>query len=288
MSASSRVPVVGAASSRASATWGSLSLGGKISLLMLLTLTLVAVFGPALAPHDPLERVGQAMMPPGTDGFLFGTDQSGRDLLSRTLEGVRTTWLGAVVVLAATAMFGALIGVWAGSTRGVVDSVLMRVTDVFLSLPAPIVAIAVVAAIGSSLGNALLAIAIVWWPWYARIVRNEVAALSARPHVEAARLAGVRGVRLRTHHLLPGALPTLVVAATLDVGALILTLTALSFLGLGAPDPAPELGAMIASGSSYVLDQPWLVLVPSIAITFMTLCAGMAGDTIGGMLGRRQ
>lgn len=273
---------------RALATWGALSLGAKASLVMLAVLTLVAILGPALAPHDPLERVGDAMTPPGTDGFLLGTDQSGRDLLSRTLEGVRTTWLGAVVVLLATATFGAVVGVWAGSTRGVVDTVLMRVTDLFLSLPSPIVAIAVVAAIGASFGNALLAIAIVWWPWYARIVRNEVAALSARPHVEAARLAGARGVRLRTHHLLPGALPTLVVTATLDVGALILTLTALSFLGLGAPDPAPELGAMIASGSSYVLDQPWLVLVPSVAITLMTLCAGMAGDTIGGMLGRRR
>jgi peptide/nickel transport system permease protein len=274
--------------SRALGTWSSLSRGAKVSLIMLAVLTLVAIFGPALAPHDPLERVGDAMTPPGTDGFLLGTDQSGRDQLSRTLEGVRTTWLGAVVVLLATATFGAVVGVWAGSTRGVVDTVLMRVTDVFLSLPSPIVAIAVVAAIGASFGNALLAIAIVWWPWYARIVRNEVAALSARPHVEAARLAGAQGVRLRTHHLLPGALPTLVVTATLDVGALILTLTALSFLGLGAPDPAPELGAMIASGSSYVLDQPWLVLVPSVAITLMTLCAGMAGDTIGGMLGRRR
>jgi peptide/nickel transport system permease protein len=274
--------------SRALGTWSALSRGAKVSLTMLAVLTLVAIFGPALAPHDPLERVGDAMTPPGTDGFLLGTDQSGRDLLSRTLEGVRTTWLGAVVVLLATATFGAVVGVWAGSTRGVVDTVLMRVTDVFLSLPSPIVAIAVVAAIGASFGNALLAIAIVWWPWYARIVRNEVAALSARPHVEAARLAGAQGVRLRTHHLLPGALPTLVVTATLDVGALILTLTALSFLGLGAPDPAPELGAMIASGSSYVLDQPWLVLVPSVAITLMTLCAGMAGDTIGGMLGRRR
>lgn len=274
--------------SRALGTWGALSFGAKASLIMLAVLTMVAILGPALAPHDPLERVGDAMTPPGTDGFLLGTDQSGRDLLSRTLEGVRTTWLGAVVVLLATATFGAVVGVWAGSTRGVVDTVLMRVTDLFLSLPSPIVAIAVVAAIGASFGNALLAIAIVWWPWYARIVRNEVAALSARPHVEAARLAGARGVRLRTHHLLPGALPTLVVTATLDVGALILTLTALSFLGLGAPDPAPELGAMIASGSSYVLDQPWLVLVPSVAITLMTLCAGMAGDTIGGMLGRRR
>jgi peptide/nickel transport system permease protein len=164
----------------------------------------------------------------------------------------------------------------------------MRTTDVFLALPSPILAIAVVAALGPSLPHTLMAVAIVWWPFYARIVRGEVKALAARPHVEAARLAGVSRARVAFRHLLPGAIPAILVTASLDVGNLIITLAALSFLGLGAPAPAPELGAMSARGLTYLLQQWWVPVMPGLAVLFLALSSNLAGDALRDLMGDRS
>jgi peptide/nickel transport system permease protein len=252
---------------------------GVFALLCVLTL-----IGPSFAPHDPTIRVGTPFLHPGQGGFLLGTDESGRDVLSRLLYATRSTWWATIVVIVGTATVGAIVGTVAGTAGGLVDSVLMRTVDLFLALPGPLLAVAIVAALGPSLRNTLIAVAIVWWPWYARIVRNEVRAIAARPHVDAARLAGTKGLRLGRRHLLPGALPPLIVAATLDVGALILTLTALSFLGLGAPSPEPELGSMLNSGVSYLLLYWWLPVLPSIVITFLALAGNLVGDSARGLL----
>jgi peptide/nickel transport system permease protein len=167
---------------------------------------------------------------------------------------------------------------------GVVDAALMRLTDLFLALPGPVLAIAVVVALGPSLPHTLLAVGVVWWPWYARVVRAEVRALMARPHVDAARLAGVKRSRLAMRHLLPGTVPAVLVTASLDVGNLVLTLAALSFIGLGAPPPAPELGAMVARGLPYLFGHPWVPLVPAVAVFVLAFAANLAGDGLRNLL----
>jgi peptide/nickel transport system permease protein len=164
----------------------------------------------------------------------------------------------------------------------------MRVTDAFLALPGPVLAIAVVAALGPSLWHTLIAVSVVWWPFYARIMRGEIRALAARPHVEAARLAGAGRLRIALRHLLPGALAPTMVTASLDVGNLVLTLAALSFLGLGAPAPAPELGAMSARGLPYLLQEWWVPVMPGVAVMVLALVANLAGDGLRDLAGKRR
>ncbi len=253
-----------------------------VSLAILVTLIAIAV--PLVAPHDPLIPVGMPLQGPGKDGFLLGTDSVGRDILSRVLYGARASWFAALVVVAIGLLIGGLVGLIAGATGGWVDTVLMRITDAFLSLPAPVLAIAVVAALGPGFVHTLIAVSIVWWPFYARLVRGEVARLAARPHVEAAKLAGVGRIRLALRHLLPGATPNALVAASLDIGTLILTLAALSFLGLGQSAPAPELGADTARNLTYFLQQWWIPVMPGLAVLVLALVANIAGDCLRNLM----
>lgn len=253
-----------------------------VSLILLVTLIAVAV--PVLAPHDPLIPVGMPLQAPGKGGFLLGTDSVGRDILSRVLFGVRSSWFAALVVVAVGLLIGGLIGLIAGATGGWIDATLMRITDGFLSLPAPVLAIAVVAALGPGFVNTLIAVSIVWWPFYARLVRGEVARLKARPHVEAARLSGTGPIRLALRHLLPGAVPNALVAASLDIGTLILTLAALSFLGLGQSAPAPELGADAARNLSYFLQQWWVPVMPGLGVLVLALIGNIAGDSLRNLM----
>jgi peptide/nickel transport system permease protein len=253
-----------------------------VSLILLVTLIAVAV--PVLAPHDPLVPVGMPLQAPGKDGFLLGTDSVGRDILSRVLFGVRSSWFAALVVVAVGLLIGGVIGLIAGATGGWVDTALMRITDGFLSLPAPVLAIAVVAALGPGFIHTLIAVSIVWWPFYARLVRGEIVRLAARPHVEAARLAGVGPIRVALRHLLPGAIPNSLVAASLDIGTLILTLAALSFLGLGQSAPAPELGADAARNLSYFLQQWWIPVMPGLAVLVLAVIGNIAGDSLRNLM----
>lgn len=253
--------------------------GDKLSLSAFSLVTLVAIFGPLLAPYDPLLSSGPSFQPPSAD-YPFGTDSVGRDMFSRMLHGIQTTWLAAFVVIASGVVIGGIVGLIAGATGGWVDSVLMRITDIFLALPGSILAIAVVAALGPSLRNTLLAVAILWWPYYARLVRADVRALAARPHMEAARLAGTSRTRRLLRHLLPGAVPVLIVAASLDIANLIILLAGLSFIGLGAPAPAPELGSMTSSGLQHLLTSWWIPLIPGLAVFALSLIGNLAGDSI--------
>lgn len=255
-----------------------------VALGLAMLVCLIAVAAPLLAPESATVPSGKSYLHPLTSGHLFGTDEVGRDIFSRVIYGIRSSWLSAIVVISSGVLIGGLIGLIAGTVGGWIDAVLMRITDAFLALPGPILAIAVVAALGPSLTHTLIAVMIVWWPYYARIVRGEVRALAARPHVEAARMAGVGTVRLALRHLLPGAVPATIVAASLDVGNLILTLAALSFLGLGAPSPAPELGAMSARGLPYLLEQWWVPIMPAIGVLAIALIANLAGDALRDLL----
>jgi peptide/nickel transport system permease protein len=251
---------------------------------LILVVTIVAVAVPVISPHDPLVPIGMPLQAPGKNGFLLGSDSVGRDILSRVLYGVQSSWFAALVVVAVGLLIGGLVGLIAGTFGGWVDGLLMRITDGFLSLPAPVLAIAVVAALGPGFIHTLIAVSIVWWPFYARLVRGEVARLAARPHVEAAKLAGVGQIRLALRHLLPGAVPNALVAASLDIGTLILTLAALSFLGLGQSAPAPELGADAARNLTYFLQQWWVPVMPGLAVLVLALIANIAGDGLRNLM----
>jgi peptide/nickel transport system permease protein len=257
------------------------------ALVPLGVLTAIILVAPLLAPFGSMDATPTGSLHGPSLHNLLGTDEIGRDVFSRVLYGLRTSWLAALGVIAVGAAFGALVGALAGAFGGFVDMVLMRLTDLFISLPAPVLAIAIVASMGPSLMHTLIALSIVWWPWYARIVRAEVRALAARPHADAARLAGVSRTRLVLRHLLPGAVAPVVVTMSLDVGNLILALAALSFIGLGAPAPAPELGAMSARGLDYLFGHPWVPIAPAVAVAMLAFAANVMGDAFNRRLDQR-
>lgn len=275
------------ARARAVGRFGSLRRLDRTAIVLFLVLIAAGAVAPLIAPHDPTTIVGPPLTGPGRE-FLLGTDQIGHDIASRVVFGLRSSLLGALVVITSGVVIGGLIGLVAGATGGWIDAVLMRATDVFLALPAPLLAIAVVAAIGPGYGHTLIAVAVVWWPWYARIVRGQINALRSMPFVQAAKLAGVGRGRLWFRHLLPGALPEVLIVASLDVGILILILAGLSFLGLGAPAPAPELGAMSAQGLRFLLSSWWVPVVPGLAVAVLAFVSNLAGDGLRDLFGSRD
>ncbi|MBA2456770.1 MAG: ABC transporter permease [Nocardioidaceae bacterium] len=260
---------------------GALERVGLVVLLLLLSTSLVAPWFVV----DPVIPVAPPFQAPSLQHVL-GTDDVGQDVFSRVIFGLRTSWLSAAAVIASAIVIGGAIGLVAGARGGWVDALLMRLTDTFLALPGPVLAIAVAATLGASLRNTVIGIAVVWWPWYARLVRGEVRALAARPHVDAARLSGVSAPRLVLRHLLPGALPPVIVTASLDIQILVLTLAGLSFIGLGAPPPAPELGAMAARGADYLFASPWIPLAPGCAVFILAVAANLAGDGVRDLFDR--
>src|SRR5580693_5200588 len=247
----------------------------KAGLILLGLLVLLALLAPLIAPYNPITPSGTPFTPPLNGGHLLGTDEVGYDIFSRVLFGLRTSLLGVLIVVSSGVLIGGTIGLIAGVAGGWLDTLLMRFTDLFLALPGPLLAIAIAASLGPSYRNVLIAVAIVWWPFYARIMRGEVRALAARPHLEAAALAGAGPVRRGLRHLLPGAVPAIAVTASLDVGNLVVTLAGLSFLGLGAPAPTPELGSMAASGLQFLLQQWWVPVMPGIAVGLLALASNL-------------
>lgn len=254
---------------------------GALFAVMILTVLI-----PILAPHSPTLATGESLSPPSSE-FPLGTDHVGRDLLSRVLFGLRSTWWAAMGIVVMAVIIGSLIGLAAGVLGGWIDGVLMRLTDTTLAVPGTVLAIAVVAALGPSLIHTMLALTIVWWTPYARVVRGQVVAIMARPHIEAARMAGSGTLRLARRHVLPGVIPPVVVTASLDIGVTILALAALSFLGLGSPAPAPELGAMVETGLPYLLEQWWVPIMPGLGIFLVTFIANFAGDSIRDLMPER-
>jgi peptide/nickel transport system permease protein len=255
---------------------------------LLAAVTLVALLAPVLAPYNPVQPAGAPDLLPGSAGHLLGTDDIGRDILSRVIIGIRTSWLMSLGIVAVGLAIGGVVGTIAGVAGGWVDGLLMRFTDMFLALPAMVVALAVAGALGPGLVNTFIAISVVWWPYYARIVRGEVRALAVRPHVEAARMAGVSRVRIMTRHLLPGVYPTAVITASLDIGAVVLTLAALSFLGLGQPAPAPELGADTGRGLSDLLTNWWVPVMPGLGVMVLSLVSNLGGDAVRNLMAGRR
>jgi peptide/nickel transport system permease protein len=256
----------------------------RVALGLLVALVLLALAGPLFSPYSGIIPAGEPFLAPFSAGHLLGTDNLGLDVATRILLGTRTSLFAALVVTLLSAGFGLLVGTLAGFAGGPLDTVLMRVTDLFLALPATIVAMAVAAGLGPGLSSSMIGIGIVWWPLYARLVRGEVRRAAGSLHVEAARMSGTTGLRLVTRHVLPSVLPTVAVTASLDIGGVILTLASLSFIGLGTPAPAPELGLMASAGMQYVVNAWWIPVLPGIAVGLLSLLFNYTGDGLRAVL----
>lgn len=239
---------------------------------------LIAIFGPSIAPHDPNRLDYVAILQGPSAAHPFGTDNLGRDIFSRVLVGARISIEVAVIILSLSVVFGTLLGVVAGLVGGVVDEVTMRMTDLFLAFPAFILAAAIAATLGPSLHNTVLALAIVFWPWYTRLVRGQVLSLREREFVLAALVAGAGTWWISTRHLIRNVSPILIVQLSLDVGFAILAASALSFLGLGAQPPTPEWGAMITDGRSFIETAWWWPTFPGIALALTVIGFNLLGD----------
>ena len=247
-------------------------------------LVLVAVLAPWLAPGSPIDQdLGRRLLPPSAEDW-FGTDELGRSIYARVVHGARLTLYIVVLVAVIVAPVGLLVGTAAGYAGGLVDTVLMRLTDIFLAFPRLILALAFVAALGPGIENAVIAIAITSWPPYARVARAETLTLRNSDFIAAVRLQGASPLRIVLRHVAPLCISSLIIRVTLDMAGIILTAAGLGFLGLGAQPPLPEWGAMVSSGRQYLLDQWWVATIPGAAIFVVSLGFNLLGDGLRDML----
>lgn len=255
----------------------------KAALVFCLVLLVTAVVAPYVVPHPEAIRGTvnfSAKLQPPSLRYPFGTDEDGRDIFSRVLYGTRISLVAALVTVGAALCIGVPLGALSGAIGGTTDTIIMRVTDVFLSFPGVLLAIAIAAFLGPSLRNAIIAIAVSWWPFYTRLVRNQSISLAQRQFVRSAKVIGTPRRSIVFRHILPNALGPTIVMASLDLGSVILVLAALSFLGLGAQPPTPEWGLMINESRNYFLEAWWYMFFPGLAITLTVLAFNIVGDGI--------
>ena len=253
---------------------------GFLGVVLVFFISLCAIIAPYVVPYSPYKvEVISRLRPPSWE-HPFGTDELGRDIFSRVLVGTRFSLQAAVAIIGVSLLCGTVIGTLGALAGGWVDDVLMRLTDSFLAFPYLIFAMLVSAVLGPSLPNAMLAISVTWWPWYARLARGQILSVKTQLYVEAARAVGVGGLRLFFNYLLRNALSPLIVQATLDVGYAILLTSSLSFVGLGAQPPTPEWGRMVADGRQYLLSCWWVPIFPGLAIFVTVLGFNLIGDAI--------
>lgn len=279
--------------SRTQAAWGNryrIWLNLKSNPLAVIGLTIIVLFialsllAPLLAPYDPAtQNLGNRLAFPSAEHW-FGTDELGRDILSRILYGGRVTLGMVIAVVVLVAPIGLAIGCIAGYFGGIVDTVLMRVTDVFLAFPRLILALAFVAALKPGVESAILAVALTAWPPYARLARAETMTVRGSDFVAAYRLTGASAWRIIARHIAPLCVPSLIVRITLDMSSIIITAASLGFLGMGAQPPSPEWGAMIATAKRFIFEQWWVATIPGIAIFLVSLAFNFLGDGLRDVL----
>ncbi|HET7093086.1 MAG TPA: ABC transporter permease [Thermomicrobiales bacterium] len=259
-------------------------------LAIIVALVAIAVVGPLFVPY-PKDAIGainiREKLDPPTPAHLFGTDQVGRDVFTRVIVGARVSLLAGLVVIALALTIGTLLGAIAGFFGGRTSETIMRVTDVFLTIPDLILAMAFAAALGAGLLNVMIAVSLVWWPGYCRLTRANVIALRDSQFAEAARSVGSSEVRILFRHVLPNAMPTVLVKASMDIGFAILTTAALGFIGLGTQPPTPDWGVMISDGRKYLREAWWFSTFPGLAILLAVLAFNMLGDGLRDVLDPR-
>ncbi len=255
-----------------------------LGITLVVFLILVAILAPVISPYDPIKQDLKHRLQPPSWQHPFGTDQLGRDILSRVIWGSRISLSIAIVVVAFSFIVGTSIGIVSGYFGGKVDETLMRLTDMFMAFPRLVLALAVAAALGPGLFNTMLAIAFVSWVYYARLARASTLQVREEVYIEAARAIGASDKRILFLHVLPMVIAPVIVQATLDMGGTILTAAGLGFLGLGAQPPTPEWGVMVSEGRRFIVEQWWVSTFPGLAILLATLGFNLMGDGINDIL----
>ncbi len=260
----------------------------NFGLILVAILLLTAIFAPLFTHYDPnVQNISERLAPPSTLHW-FGTDRFGRDLLTRVLYGARPTLVLVSLVVIITVPIGLMIGICAGYFGGWTERLLMRFTDIVMSLPSLVIALALVSILGPGLMNGALALAFTSWPSFARQARTETLALRRSDYLAAAKMQGIGGWRLIVGHIVPLCLPSAIVRAALNLGGIILSAAGLGFLGMGIQPPAAEWGSMVASGSRVIFDQWWVAAVPGFAILFASLAFNLLGDGLRDKLDPRH
>ncbi|MEN3008475.1 nickel transporter permease [Pseudothermotoga sp.] len=255
----------------------------KFSFTVIVVFIILALFAPLITPFKE-QALGEPnmatrLLPPSLK-HPFGTDHMGRDILSRIIYGARTSLVTALTVVFLSAMIGVPIGITAGYFGGITDNILMRFTDVFLSFPPLLLALLIASTLGKGLLNAIVALVITWWPWYARLVRSQTLSIKSLAYVEAAKAAGVPHITIMFRHILPSCIAPLAVQCTMDMGSAILEAAALSFLGLGVQPPAADWGLMISEGKAYFLNYWWVPTFPGLFILLLVMSFNLLGDVL--------
>jgi len=259
---------------------GLLSIARGAGFSILLLLTLMTLWPGLFAGSDPLQTQPEARLQGPSREHIFGTDYLGRDIFARVVYGARISLVPALIVVLLSAMVGSLLGLVAGYVGGVTDEIVMRVTDVFLAIPALILAIAIATALGPTILHAAIAVVVVWWPGFARLARSEAQVLRTLEYVSAAQASGAGRPRILLVHVLPNMLASLIVKMSLDAGTVLLLLAALSFLGLGPQAPSPEWGLEVGTTRLYMFDSPWYTFSSGIAIFLAVYSLNLVGDSI--------
>ena len=255
---------------------------GRLIFFLVLVgiLLLVTIFAGRIVPYDPYAQdLSKSMLPPSSE-HLMGTDRYGRDMFSRVIVGAQVSIFSTLALVGVISVFGTIVGTLCGYYGGAVDSIVMRISDVCLAFPGLVFALAIAALLGGGVGNAVIALAVISWPKYARVARSQTLALKNVPFVLAARLSGCTSLQMILRHILPNILGPILVTAMLDIGTMMMELAGLSFLGLGAQPPTAEWGNMMSGGRSMLQTYPWLVLSPGLAIFVTVVIFNLLGDTV--------
>jgi peptide/nickel transport system permease protein len=262
--------------------------GFAIVAVFMLTAFLEGILGNLMLPYDPLKTfVGVPFSPPSLS-HPFGTEGLGRDMLSRVIAGTTNDAIVSIVVIAFAFAVGGLLGSMAGYKGGLIDEVLMRVTDVFFVIPGLILAMVIVTVLGPSILNLTIAIAVLWWPPYARLARSEALRIAKANFVESAKLSGLSAPRIMFRHIFRIAMTTLLVYATLDIGTVVLTYSGLAYLGFSVSPPAPDWGLMVAQYEEYLFFDPWLPLIPAVVIVTVVIGFSLLGDGLKAALQQQR
>lgn len=259
-----------------------------VGLVLLVIIVVAALGANVIAPYDPAEVDATASLTGPSREHLLGTDNLGRDTFSRIIHGARWSLGAAVVAASGIVVLGVSIGMIAGYMGGIVDDILMRIVDVLLAFQSMILALAVVGMLGPSLTNVMISMVAVWWVDYARVVRSLTLRVIHNDYVLSAHCCGCANHRVMLRHILPNVIPSVIVLATLELGSLMLAISGLSFLGLGAQPPTPEWGTMLSDGRMFFLNEPQLMMYPGIAITIVVLACNLLGDGLRDALDPRM